>query len=187
MNAYVEECRREWKRLGVPPGLAEEMGAELEADLAEAEADGVSAAEMLGESDPRRFAATWARERGLVAEGSPRKSRKGLWIVVAVVFVLMVFFVVALSGLALATGGGSNASVRVGTPVRIKPVTVPNLIGLGVCKAIRVADRANISVSAPRGSPCDAVVVGQRPAPRVVVPANAKNAVVTVKLRRPGG
>jgi hypothetical protein len=188
MNAYVEECRREWKRLGVPPGLAEEMAAELEADLAEAEADGVSAAEMLGESDPRRFAAMWARERGLVEEAPRKKSRKGLWIVVAVVFVLMVFFVVALSSLAFATGGGgSSSSVRVGTPVRIKSVTVPNLIGLGVCKAIGVADRANISVSAPQGFPCDTVVVRQRPAPRAVVPANAKNAVVTVKLRRPGG
>ena len=41
MNAYVDECRREWKRLGVPDGLAEEMAAELEADLAEAETDGV--------------------------------------------------------------------------------------------------------------------------------------------------
>jgi hypothetical protein len=188
MNAYVEECRREWKRLGVPPGLAQEMAAELEADLAEAEADGVSAAEMLGESHPRRFAATWARERGLVADPPPKKSRKRFWIVAAVsVFLLLVFFVVTLTGLALATGGGSNASVRVGTPVRIKSVTVPNLIGLDVCKTIRVADRANIAVSAPQGFPCDAVVVSQRPAPRAVVPANAKNAVVTVKLRRPGG
>jgi hypothetical protein len=50
MTAFVEECRREWKRLGVPDLLAEEMATELEADLAEAEADGVSAAEMLGES-----------------------------------------------------------------------------------------------------------------------------------------
>jgi hypothetical protein len=43
MTAFVEECRREWKRLGVPDLLAEEMATELEADLAEAEADGVSA------------------------------------------------------------------------------------------------------------------------------------------------
>ena len=74
MTAYVEECRQEWKRLGVPDLMAEEMATELETDLAEAEADGVSAAEMLGESDPRRFAATWASERGLVAE--PRAERR---------------------------------------------------------------------------------------------------------------
>ncbi len=58
MTAFVEECRYEWKRLGVPDLLAEEMATELESDLAEAHADGVSATEMLGESDPRRFAAT---------------------------------------------------------------------------------------------------------------------------------
>ena len=73
MPAFIEECRYEWKRLGVPDSMAEEMATELEADLAEAEADGVSAAEILGESDPRRFAATWARERGLVSEPAPPK------------------------------------------------------------------------------------------------------------------
>ena len=78
MPAFIEECRYEWKRLGVPDSMADEMAAELEADLAEAEADGVSAAEMLGESDPRRFAANWARERGLVAEPAPKKRGKRL-------------------------------------------------------------------------------------------------------------
>ena len=89
MPAFIEECRYEWKRLGVPDSMAEEMATELEADLAEAEADGISAAEILGESDPRRFAATWARERGLVSEPPPKKSRKGLWIGLAVGFVLV--------------------------------------------------------------------------------------------------
>jgi hypothetical protein len=75
MTPYVEECRREWKRLGVPDLLAEEMATELETDLEEAQADGVSATEILGESAPRRFAATWARERGLVAEPQPPRRR----------------------------------------------------------------------------------------------------------------
>jgi hypothetical protein len=52
MSTFVEECRREWKRLGVPDLMADEMATDLEADLAEAQADGVSAAEILGESDP---------------------------------------------------------------------------------------------------------------------------------------
>ena len=38
MNEFVEECRREWNRLGVPDPVANEMAAELEADLEEAEA-----------------------------------------------------------------------------------------------------------------------------------------------------
>ena len=48
MNPFVEECRREWKRLGVPDPVANEMAADLEVDLAEAEADGTSAEEVLG-------------------------------------------------------------------------------------------------------------------------------------------
>lgn len=72
MNEFVEECRREWKRLGVPDPVANEMAAELEADLQEAEADGVSAEEVLGIGavDPRAFAAGWAAERGVVERAS---------------------------------------------------------------------------------------------------------------------
>jgi hypothetical protein len=65
---FVEECRREWKRLRVPGPAANEMAADLEADLKEAEADGASAEEVLGSGafDPRGFAAAWATARGLV-------------------------------------------------------------------------------------------------------------------------
>lgn len=68
MSDFVEQCRREWKRLGVPDPVAEEMATELASDLSEAEADGVSAQEFLGRStlDPPSFAATWAAERGIV-------------------------------------------------------------------------------------------------------------------------
>ena len=107
MNAYVEECRREWKRLGVPAGLAEEMAAELEADLAEAEVDGVSAAEMLGESAPRRFAANWARERGLVSDPPPPQTRRRVWPWVVAGFVV---FVLLLSWLALQTLGHTSSA-----------------------------------------------------------------------------
>ncbi len=102
MTAYVEECRQEWRRLGVPELLAEEMATELESDLAEAQADGVSATEILGESDPRRFAATWASERGLVSERPrPKRNRKRLWFALAVVLVLgFVLGVLALVSLA---------------------------------------------------------------------------------------
>jgi hypothetical protein len=185
MNAYVEECRREWKRLGVPPGLAEEMAAELEADLAEAEADGVSAAEMLGESDPRRFAATWARERGLVAEAPPKKSRKGLWIAVAVVFALMVFFVVALSGLAFATGGGSSDTPSRKTPVIARPITVPDVVGMKACKAVRILAHSAVDdwriLGHRHGYTCDLSVVGQMPAPGRV---SARHVTVTLRLGR---
>ena len=73
MNPFVEECRREWKRLGVPDPVANEMAADLEADLAEAEADGTSAEEVLGTGafDAPAFAAAWAAERGVVPPPTP--------------------------------------------------------------------------------------------------------------------
>jgi hypothetical protein len=68
MSDFVEQCRKEWRRLGVPEPLAEEMAADLTTDLSEAEAEGVSAEEFLGSSvfDPRSFAASWAAERGII-------------------------------------------------------------------------------------------------------------------------
>ncbi len=68
MSQFVDACRQEWRRLGVPDPAANEMAADLEADLIEAESEGVSAEEVLGNGafDPRSFAESWAKERGLI-------------------------------------------------------------------------------------------------------------------------
>ena len=68
MSDFVEQCRREWRRLGVPDPLADGMATDLVSDLREAEAEGVSAEELLGTSafDPPAFAASWAAERGII-------------------------------------------------------------------------------------------------------------------------
>ena len=73
MNEFVEECRREWRRLDVPDAVAAEMAGDLAADLEEAEADGVSPEEVLGSGalDPRSFAKAWAVERGVIGRTSP--------------------------------------------------------------------------------------------------------------------
>jgi hypothetical protein len=70
VSEFVEACRHEWKRLGVPDGVVDEMAAELEADLEEAEAEGATADEVLGRGafDPPSFAAAWAGERGVVQQ-----------------------------------------------------------------------------------------------------------------------
>jgi len=69
VSEFVEECRREWRRLGVPDPIANEMAADLTADIDEAEAEGGSAEDVLGNSvfDPRTFAAAWAGARGVIA------------------------------------------------------------------------------------------------------------------------
>jgi len=76
MSEFVEECRKEWSRLGVSENLSNEMAADLEADLAEARADGVSPEEVLGNGifDPRAFAASWAVARGIVSAGPQIRS-----------------------------------------------------------------------------------------------------------------
>jgi len=170
MTAYVEECRREWKRLGVPDLLADEMATDLEADLAEAQADGVSAAEIVGESDPRRFAAAWASERGLVSAPPPKKkSRKWLWIVLAVV-VAFFLFVGGMSALALGLLAPTSVHTSSRPPVRVqgfpatKAVPVPSLLGLKACHAERIALNAGLSVGKLPTRRCDAVVIRQRPA-----------------------
>jgi hypothetical protein len=68
VNEFVDECRSEWKRLGVPDAVANEMAADLAADLEEAEAEGASPEDVLGSGafDPRSFAGAWAAERGVI-------------------------------------------------------------------------------------------------------------------------
>ena len=77
MNDFVEQCRREWARLGVSDAVANEMAADLSADLEEAERDGVAAEEVLGVGafDAPAFAHSWAAERGVIPPTPPAPSR----------------------------------------------------------------------------------------------------------------
>ena len=101
MSDFVEQCRREWRRLGVPDPLAEEMAADLSADLAEAEAEGVSAEELLGRSafDPRSFARSWADERGVIPAPPSRATRRRPLVLVA--FTALAAIAVLVSALLL--------------------------------------------------------------------------------------
>jgi hypothetical protein len=65
VKAILDECRRTWRRLGVPRAVRQEMAEELEADLAAAAADGVRPEDFVA-GDVRVFAEAWARERGAV-------------------------------------------------------------------------------------------------------------------------
>jgi hypothetical protein len=116
VSEFVEECRKEWKRLRVPDAVANEMAADLAADLKEAEADGVSAEEVLGVGafDPRAFAASWAAERGVIqrqpvlADPVHVAGRPHRWsrMLVAVT----VFALIAILGAALMTSRASTSA-----------------------------------------------------------------------------
>ena len=119
MSDFVEQCRREWRRLGVPDHLAEEMAADLASDLREAEADGISAEELLGRSaaDPRSFAASWAAERGIVPEPAGRENARRRPLVL-VAFTAVAAVTVLVAALLLATG---EPKVSLGTSGKRPP------------------------------------------------------------------
>jgi hypothetical protein len=104
MSDFAEQCRREWRRLGVPDPLAEEMAADLATDLGEAEAEGVSVEEYLGRSaaDPRSFAASWASARGIVPGPSGGSARRKPLVLVA--FTAFAAIALVVSTLLLVTG-----------------------------------------------------------------------------------
>jgi len=105
MTDFVDQCRSEWKRLGVSDQVADEMASDLAADLREAEADGVSAEEFLGSSafDPRSFAASWAAERGVVPEPAGKSNaRRRPRVLVA--FTGLAALVLVVAAALLATG-----------------------------------------------------------------------------------
>ena len=110
MSDFVEECRREWRRLGVPDPVANEMAADLTVDLEEAEAEGGSPEDVLGNSafDPRRFAAAWAAARGVTS--APTPYRPPPWRTPIAIALSVVVGVLTLgAGLVLAVGRGSSS------------------------------------------------------------------------------
>ena len=123
---FVDECLREWKRLGVPDAIANEMAVELTADLAEAEAEGASPEDVLGYAvfDARAFAAQWAAERGVIGrEPEPRRRSFPIALVVA----LAVFLAVTAAGVALLAGRGT-ATTRIAIGPNFRGPRIQKLI-----------------------------------------------------------
>jgi hypothetical protein len=100
MSRFVDDCRREWSRLGVPEAVSNEMAADLDADLAEAEAEGASPEEVLGNGvfDAASFAASWAWARGVVPPNPHDTSRvrRPAWIVAVSALLSLVAVVAGL-------------------------------------------------------------------------------------------
>jgi hypothetical protein len=124
VSPFVEECLSEWRRLGVPDTVANEMAADLDADLAEAEAEGASAEEVLGSGafDARSFAAAWATERGVIPSApSQEQSGGGRRARSRVPAVIAAFAVVAIVGAVLAIVAHPSQTARLAVPATFAP------------------------------------------------------------------
>lgn len=95
------------------------MAADLEADLNEAEAEGLSVQEVLGSAatDPRSFAASWAGERGLIPPPPLIAGLRRRSVVPAAIAALTVLTAV---GAALVMFASPEASTPV-TAIRVPP------------------------------------------------------------------
>jgi hypothetical protein len=130
VNQFIEDCRREWRRLRVPKSTADEMAAELETDLAEARAEGTTPEELVG-SDPRSFAAAWAAERG------PRRRPTRMWKFAA----LALLVALAVTGATLLAFGRSGGTSQAAGPltVALRPSVAPHPAAVTVTWVPRTA------------------------------------------------
>jgi hypothetical protein len=122
MNDFVQQCLREWRRIGVPDAIANEMAADLDADLRDAAAEGVAPEEVLGNGifDAPSFARSWAHARGVIPPARVPAVRHDVRRAVAV----------ALAGLAV-LGVGLLAVVVVHPTARALAVRRSAFVGPG--------------------------------------------------------
>ena len=122
MNDFVEQCRREWRRLRVPDSVADEMAADLAADLKEAEAEGASVEDVLGggATDARSFAASWAAERAVIPPPRllARLPRRALMLVAIAALTLVAAVGAALVIFASPDAAASETAIRVPSELR---------------------------------------------------------------------
>jgi hypothetical protein len=136
VSQFVDECRREWKRLRVPSTIADEMAKDLAADLEEAEADGATAEEVLGSgaSDPRAFAAAWASERGIARTPWAERIRKR-WLLLLVV-PLVLFVLVVVGGVLAFFATGESSAPPIATAVSPTQFVPGRVIGTSIYGAM---------------------------------------------------
>lgn len=180
-NTFVEECRREWKRLHVPDPLANEMAVDLAADMREAEADGASAEELLGNAafDPRSFAESWARERGIVQPPLRDRLIRARIIVPLVGFVALA--IAASVAVVLLSSSGSRSpspapqTAPAPTTTANATVTLPDVIGLTQSEATTRAQAigASVSIVYAKSDATHGIVVAEQPAAGSVIARGA--------------
>lgn len=189
MSSFIEQCRREWKRLGVPNPVAEEMATDLAADLQEAEAEGASPEDVLGAdaADPRVFAAAWATERG-VAKRQPKTERRRRPLLIAALVLVTLLLGLSILGAVMLAGLGSPKQSGATTQMQAPAVTVPNLLAYKEGQAANIASSYGFKLVgvSQKGSP-DGYVFAQSPRGGTVAPRGSTVTIYVNVCREPGG
>jgi len=182
MNEFIEECRRAWKRLGVPAPVANEMATDLAADLQEADAEGVSPEEVLGSGafDPQSFAASWAAERGVIDRPRSPRTRRPL-VLGALVLVLVAGVGIAAAQLLSESDANPPATSPTSTTVSL---AVPDLVGLDLVEALARAQSLGFSIEFAYSNVSKAksgTVIAQKPAAGAEVTRGAPLSLVVAR------
>jgi hypothetical protein len=139
VTAFVDECRREWRRLRVPAELADEMASELEADLAEAG----SLEELLGTArvDASLFARNWATERGVAKATRRRRS-------LVPALLAMLALAAAIAGAVLTIDEANRDPSRRQEPIAVAPSRATRML---VIVAQAAAEKARLAADNAQG------------------------------------
>jgi hypothetical protein len=127
------------------------MAADLEADLAEAAADGAAPEDVLGTGafDPQAFAASWAAERGVIVSGPTRSRSRRIPVALAAFVALAVIGLILL----LATPTRTVRVAVAGTAPRVAFLRPPLLRRRPLPPRVWVAPlrRAQVLAAGPGG------------------------------------
>ena len=150
MDGFVEECQREWERLGVPPSVADDLTARLEAEI-EAAGDGVVPASIEGHStyDVQAFAGTWARTRPAARPRLQYTGGGGKRLTLrSGVLALVVLFTIGAVAAVLEFQSPSEQESRSNqnTTTAVDLVAVPDLLGLSSSAASAAAQAAGVRI-----------------------------------------
>jgi PASTA domain len=151
VDEFVEECQREWERLGVPPSVAEDLTARLEAAIEAAGAGDTVPATIAGHStrDVQAFAGTWARTR---PAARPRLQYTGgganrLTLRSGVIVLLVLFAIGGVAAvLEIRSPSEQESRSNQNTTTAVDLVAVPDLLGLSSSAATAAAQAAGVRI-----------------------------------------
>jgi len=154
VNQFIEECRREWKRLRVPDAVAAEMAADLAADLEEAEAEGASPGEVLGSgaSDPRSFAASWAAERAVIPPPTLTASLRKRSLIHPAIAALTIIAAIGAALVIFASPDASAPMAAIRVPAPPPSPTNVSFVGDGEVWVAQPSDDVLLTFPHPHGS-----------------------------------